>query len=336
VRQPRYTLTTKEVDQLPDYTIAEHWVTESSLKLVAEWKRAESPTIEALPVDLLRCTIDFSKSETVADLERINDGQAAHLSHAGLLADSAQSRTLAGELLENAKAITHHLQRASQLLVDAPSQLAQCEQELACMRTHATRLGQLGASISVASALTTLPGFERIGGTAPFAAQLAAWVAARTAAPMHNVALQYRATEHGWAAADFHRACDNVPRLLVIARSTSGFVFGGFTSVGFGGANQTGKVDDAAFLFTLINPHGIAPTMLSSKSGDSYAVYQDSSLGAVFGCGFDLRFGNNYNTGTGSYSKLGYSYTDTTGKGSALFTGAQLFGTMAEIIAYSV
>jgi hypothetical protein len=332
VRQPRYILTTKEVDRLPDYAIAEHWVTESSLKLVSEWKRAESPTIEALPIDLLRCDIDFTKSETVADLERINDGQAAHVSRAAFLVDSTQSRTLVGELLENAKAITHHLQRASQLFVDAPSRLAQCEQELVCMRTHATRLGQFGASISAA----VLPGFERIGGTAAFAAQLAAWVAARTAAPMHNVALRYRASEHGWKSADFHRTCDNVPRLLLIARSTSGDVFGGFTSVGFGGGNYTAKVDDAAFVFTLINPHGIAPTMLPSKSGNSFAVQQVLSHGALFGRGSDLCFCSNCNTSASSYSNPGTSYTDTTGKGSALFTGAYQLGTMAEILAYSV
>jgi hypothetical protein len=264
------------------------------------------------------------------------------VSRFAFLADSTQARALATELLENAKAIAHHLQKASQLLVDAPSRLAQCEQELSCMRTymslirtHAARLEELGASIP--TALRMLPGFECIGGTAAFDMQLAVWVAARTATPMRNVVLRYRATEHGWAAADFHRTCDNVPRLLLIARSTSGHVFGGFTAVGFGGGgNGSYKADASAFLFTLLNPHGIAPTMLPSKSGSAHANFQHSTLGAVFGCGFDLCFCSDCHTVANSYSNLGVSYTDTTGKGRALFTGAHQLGTMAEILAYSV
>jgi hypothetical protein len=208
---------------------------------------------------------------------------------------------------------------------------------VATMQSGCAKLGQMGATLPGTVALTNLSGFERIGGTPAFEAKLKEWVVTSTASPMSNVTLRYRATEHGWAAADFHRTCDNVPRLLLIARSTSGHVFGGFTSVGFGGANFTRKVDDVAFLFTLINPHGIAPTMLpTGKSGDACAVYQVSIHGAIFGGGHDLCFYTNCNTNASSFSNPGHSYTDSTGKGSALFTGAQQLGTMAEIIAYSV
>jgi hypothetical protein len=148
------------------------------------------------------------------------------------------------------------------------------------------------------------------------------------------VALRYRATEHGWAAADFHRTCDNVPRLVVIARSTSGYVFGGFTAVGFGGPENTWKADASAFLFTLINPHGIAPTMLVSIAGNNN-VFQHSVYGAAFGTG--TTFCSNCNTKEGSNCLPNLpTYKDTTGKGAALFTGSSEFGTMTEILAFSV
>jgi hypothetical protein len=185
-----------------------------------------------------------------------------------------------------------------------------------------------------------LPGFDRIGGSPTFESALAAWVVARTSTPMHHVALRYRATEHGWTSADFHRTCDHVPRLLVVARSTSGYLFGGFTSVGFGiGADGTYKADPTAFLFTLVNPHGIAPTMLPSKSDNRHSVYQNASYGASFGSGHDLRLVANCHTSPDSYSALGHSYTDTAGHGGALFTGSghpQKLGTIAEILAFCV
>jgi hypothetical protein len=126
-----------------------------------------------------------------------------------------------------------------------------------------------------------------------------------------------------------------VLRLLVIARSTSGFVFGGFTSVGFGHSHGTCKADASAFVFTLINPHGIAPTMLMGN-GDGQDVSHYDGNGAIFGEGDDLLFVSNCHTVPTSRSSLGSSYTDTTGKGEKLFTGARQLGTIAEILAFSV
>jgi hypothetical protein len=151
---------------------------------------------------------------------------------------------------------------------------------------------------------------------------------------MQNVALRYRASEHGWAADDFHRMCDKVPRLLVIARSTRGYVFGGFTSVGFGGGYL--QADAAAFLFTLINPHGITPTMLASKSDGENVLRTSPSYGPMFGKSCAMWFVSNCNTAKDSVSFPDVSYTDTTGKGGHLFTGSNILGTMTEILAFSV
>lgn len=169
-----------------------------------------------------------------------------------------------------------------------------------------------------------------------------AWAPAnRSRSKASPKSLIFCASEHGWAAKDFHRMCNNVSRLLVIARSTSGYVFGGFTSVGFEDEYEADNIhtsDADAFLFTLINPHGIAPTKLAVKKHGKSAAICDSDFGAVVGAGSngnDLVFVTNCNVNTNSNSKLGGSYSDSTGKGGALFTGSEIFGTMAEILAFS-
>jgi hypothetical protein len=236
-------------------------------------------------------------------LERINTGQCNEACRYELLDDSIKLRALVSVLVDNAMAITHHLKQVSLLLVDTPSRLQQSEAELAIAHRAFENLGQMNVKFPK----VLLSGFKRIGGTPAFEAKLNEWITTRTSTPMRNVTLRYQASEHGWAAADFHRTCDNIPRLLLIVRSTSGYVFGAFTLVGFGGSNDSHKSDENAFLFTLINPHNIAATMLPSK-GSSDALYQNHYYGATFGGGFDLHISNNSNMATGSYSNPDNSY----------------------------
>jgi hypothetical protein len=42
--------------------------------------------------------------------------------------------------------------------------------------------------------------------------------------------LLFRASQHGWEAPDFHRHCDGQGPTLVLVRSTTGHVFGGYAS----------------------------------------------------------------------------------------------------------
>lgn len=264
-------------------------------------------------------------------MERINDGQCNEACRFEYLDDSVKLRALVGVLVDNAVATTWHLRQASLLLFDTPSRLIQCEAELAAVHGHFARLGQMEAKYPD----QTLPGFDLIGGTPFFESKLAEWINARTSAPICDVTLRYQASMHGWAGADFHRMCDNVPRLLVCIRSASNFLFGGFTSIGFSGGATAYKPDSTAFLFTLINPHNISPTLLATNN-NGQSVYQRSDYGATFGGGHDLHINNNSNTTHGSYSGLSHGYVDTTGKGNALFTGSSQFGTISEILAFSV
>jgi hypothetical protein len=238
VRHPRYVLVSVEVDRLPRLSIFEERDSESSVKLVGEWARTALPAITSPSLDVFNYKVDYSRTATVADLKRVNVGITEEIPRYLLLADTTQSRDLVAVLLKNSVAITHHLKQASLLLTDAPSRLPDGEDAVAAIHAQLQKLNKISTQLPNFDLQLMVSGFERIGGTPAFEAKLNEFVATSTASPMSNVALQYRATENGWTAADFHRTCDNVPRLLVIARSTSGYVFGGFTQAGFGGADQ--------------------------------------------------------------------------------------------------
>ena len=64
------------------------------------------------------------------------------------------------------------------------------------------------------------------------AVQLQVWLPGRPAP--HTWAEVYRGSRDGFKAATFHRLCDDKPRLLFVVRDKeSGWLFGGFTALGF-------------------------------------------------------------------------------------------------------
>lgn len=172
VRHPRYTLVTKVVDHLPSCSILEEWDSESSVGRVSKWTRARVPLIAKLPIEIFNRDIDFTRTSTTTDLERINNGLAReatrfeYFAAAIANADSADLRAVAAGLLDNAMSIAHHLRQASLLLVDTPSRKWQFEASVATMQKECATLGHMGVKSPVA--LKTLPGFERIGGTPAF------------------------------------------------------------------------------------------------------------------------------------------------------------------------
>ena len=48
-----------------------------------------------------------------------------------------------------------------------------------------------------------------------------------------------------------------------------------------------------AFLFSMVNPHGLGPTKMPLVRRQGYAMYSDSSLGPTFGGGHDLHMAEN-------------------------------------------
>ena len=80
-----------------------------------------------------------------------------------------------------------------------------------------------------------------------------------------------------------------------------------------------------AFLFSFVNPSGLAPTKLSLIIGkEVYGIYCDSYCGPVFGAANDLFIPDNADTTRGS-SRLGETYKCPPGQEDTFFTGGNSF-----------
>lgn len=83
---------------------------------------------------------------------------------------------------------------------------------------------------------------------------------------------------------------------------------------------------EEAFLFSMVNPRGLAPCkMLLNSENMQYAIYCNNNVGPSFGGGSDLCISNNANSSGSSYSNLGHTYQLPKGYESTSFTGAGKF-----------
>ena len=133
--------------------------------------------------------------------------------------------------------------------------------------------------------------------------------------------LLYRGTKDGFGANDFHRACDNKGKTLVLIKNTNGHIFGGFATIPWASpSGGTYKQAPGSFLFTLTNMYGIKPTRFNLKNeNDGRAIHHDKQYGPIFG-GFDgLWIYPNCNTNTDSNANFS-TYNDTTGKEHSIFS----------------
>lgn len=115
----------------------------------------------------------------------------------------------------------------------------------------------------------------------------------------YRLKLLYRASRDGFNASAFHQKCDNYKNTITIFKSSTGFIFGGFTTQTWNGCHE--KKDSEAFLFSLrrnvagFNVHSDAQR-LNVKIG-SNAIIPCSDLGPDFNeisTGYDSNFGDYY------------------------------------------
>ena len=146
----------------------------------------------------------------------------------------------------------------------------------------------------------------------------------------------YRATTHGFGAAAFHERCDGRARLLVLVRAREGgWLFGGFTAVGFSPPPEGyGYIaDPSAFLFSLTNSLGCPEKLASKETGEDLFYYP--SLSATFGTD-DLFIRGNSDTRADSWTDTGNSYAESASTGAhPMAQGEQCFQA-AEVVAWSV
>lgn len=153
--------------------------------------------------------------------------------------------------------------------------------------------------------------------------------------PKKKFTLQYKATRDGFNAFEFHQLCDKKGPTLTVIQSKDGHLFGGYTSASWD-LSSTHKNDPTAFIFTLTNPHSIAPTKYIIKPTEvSHAICCYGFYGPVFGRGHDIQVCPLSNETSNSWTNFPTSYIDTTSKGKETFTGAMSFST-TDVEVYSV
>ncbi|KAJ5073497.1 hypothetical protein M0811_08614 [Anaeramoeba ignava] len=120
----------------------------------------------------------------------------------------------------------------------------------------------------------------------------------------------FSAKRDGFSSSNFHSKADNHGKTLVIIKTSSNYIFGGFTQVGYK-SNVNNFINDSnAFIFTLKNPSNHQPQKFTCKL-PQYAIYSYSTHGPSFGGGYDIYINQNFNQG--SYINFGHSYNTPNG-----------------------
>ena len=133
--------------------------------------------------------------------------------------------------------------------------------------------------------------------------------------------LIYRGSRDGSLSKNFHEKCDNKGPTITLIKNEKGNIFGGFSSISWTSQNSYKQAPNS-FLFSLTNIYGTNPTKFQLKNNnDLHAIYDNSSYGAIFGGGNDLRVSNDFLNNNDTYSNFPYSYEDSIGKGKSIFTG---------------
>jgi hypothetical protein len=104
---------------------------------------------------------------------------------------------------------------------------------------------------------------------------------------IRSVSRCYRAAESSYSSSTMHVACSGKGANLVVYKSTTGRIFGGYTTLGFS-RNGGYRSDAKAFLYRYFN--GKVETIQSK--GDSYTTYSTDGYGPTFGGGHDLYIPN--------------------------------------------
>jgi len=116
--------------------------------------------------------------------------------------------------------------------------------------------------------------------------------------------LVYRGSRDGFAAASFHKMCDNHWPTLTVIQSNHGNVFGGFTDQSWVSINHF-KKSDKSFIFSLT--HRKKCEIKPEKSAS--AIYTNDGYLVAFGEGLDLSLVDRCNE-MECHSLMGFTYED--------------------------
>ena len=114
-----------------------------------------------------------------------------------------------------------------------------------------------------------------------------------------------------------------------------GWLFGGFTAVGFIPGPDRYFSDPSAFLFSLTNSLGRPEKLESKGTGEDF--YYHPSFSASFGTGSDLSICDNADTRARSYTNTGRAYAAPASTGAhPMAQGLQGGWRAADVVAWHV
>jgi hypothetical protein len=116
---------------------------------------------------------------------------------------------------------------------------------------------------------------------------------------LENLELLWRGSRDGFDGPKFHSKCDGKPNTLTVIKATTGYIFGGYTSVAWSSINAF-KLDNTAFLYSFTNPAN-HPSLMRINTPFTNAVHHHPSYGPRFGTLPDLFIDNSSNKNKGSY-----------------------------------
>ena len=102
----------------------------------------------------------------------------------------------------------------------------------------------------------------------------------------HEIKLIFRASEHGFSAASFHKYCDNTSDTLTLVTTEFGKTIAGFTHYAWNevaNTNYVSSVEKRVFLIQLDLRQKMVPV------SENKLIYCHIGYGPTFGGGHDLR-----------------------------------------------
>lgn len=120
-----------------------------------------------------------------------------------------------------------------------------------------------------------------------------------------NFNLIYRATKDGFVGQAFHLKCDGKRNTICIIKSSSNYVFGGYTSTAWQSTNVH-LTDENAFIFSL-RRDGESKADKFMVKNPVQAIRGQATYGPTFGA-YDIYVCNQPNINVGGYTNFGSSY----------------------------
>jgi hypothetical protein len=148
--------------------------------------------------------------------------------------------------------------------------------------------------------------------------------------------LLYRGTRDGFRSSDFHQKCDGCANTVTLILSTTGAIFGGFTSVPWDSTSGARPdLTPKSFLFTVKTEEMVFPRVFPIKNKER-AINCSINYGPVFGCfRADLSISDNCDMDTSSSTMVGNAYEIGAGVSSYALAGDNHFQ-VKEIEVFSV